>query len=593
MRIVLYLNIFPIFAFVVFCFGLFIRQSAALLFLNTHLNIFIMRLKDLTRFLGLLALLLCGVSSCQTKEDIDEPILSVDKTELQFAVEGGELTLDVSTNQGDWTAASPEDGKWLDLRKDGELLVVRAKHNEMAETRKSYILINAGRISRTIAVSQTAADITLQLLPDNIEVPQAGGTYTIDVRSNESKWTVELDTQEDWISIRPNISSQIITLNVAPNPTSEIREAKLFARSANQTKTVEINVRQAAKVDTKYTLPNFNKSVKSSVALIEYEKSIGNYYREVVPGRQYSRSTDTYVFFLREPFAQREYSVDARGFLQQMKDISFDDQLINSDYITFLINSGFKEVENTSVKWEGVNDDLEMRVLVTPIPEQGTIVTFSRILKQKTAYPTWDVLPESTLLLHVGSGFKLADVRQAEEAAGSTDLEYIGKPNGSHIGQVEMMFCTVTPDKKPHIMNGYVFAWEDETPAEKLGILSEKITIYDKINLAYWTDEAAGKTTTTREFESLMERSGWALRFELEEQGAGRVYMKGDRGLFFRITSSSFILGGDPVLMVNGFEVDADPESTTLRYQVEHRKQYEQKFKDRIDRLNRRFKAVK
>ena len=66
---------------------------------------------------------------------------------------------------------------------------MKVTENKIGTERTSYVLVNANGASGKIAVTQSAADVTLDVVPNAIYLPQTGGEKTIDITTNSSAMT--------------------------------------------------------------------------------------------------------------------------------------------------------------------------------------------------------------------------------------------------------------------------------------------------------------------------------------------------------------------------------------------------------------------
>lgn len=540
-----------------------------------------MKTKSFILGIGLIVAFLWSETSCTKAEEVEAPGLSLDKKELQFAKDAGDMAVNITTNQSSWIAVSPHEGKWLSLEMSGDKLTVKTKANTQAEARTSHIIVSAGAATpQVIKVTQVAADINLKLLPEEVEIPREGGAFTVDVQSNDREWKVELEEEMDWIEIRPNLVANFISLVVKANESSTPRRAKLIARSSNLKKTVEVIVNQLGrKVFGEYTLPLFQKTLPPVVELIEYEEAQGNKFASLYPKGPYSGPNDLYSFYPRKHFIDRSYAVGEGGIIVNIEDVSFDDQIIKSPYVDYLIENGFEKTESNEKVWKGLNEEKSFSATITAIPQQGTVVTFERVIKQPKDFPTWDKFPEDLLFKYMETGEKIDQIRADEEAAGSTNFRTDDVTDGSHAGQKFFMGCVVAESKRPHLNNGYFFAWEDGTPENKLGTVRQKIVVYNKIDLVFWTDPETGKRFLTKEIKALLAKEGW--RLQRVTISGGYYYEKGTRLILFRVTPLTDVNDGKPSLVINAF-LQKKQGGTTLDLRVNNRSKYEAIIKDNI-----------
>ena len=138
-------------------------------------------------FLG--GILLC-LFSCAKEDEFELPTLVLSENNVAFDKGVGERNISVTTNQSSWVASSPQEGDWISLVQDGNLLKVKVGENKMGVERTGYVLVNANGATGKIEVKQSAADVTLDVVPTAIYLPQTGGEKTIDVTTNSSVYEV-------------------------------------------------------------------------------------------------------------------------------------------------------------------------------------------------------------------------------------------------------------------------------------------------------------------------------------------------------------------------------------------------------------------
>lgn len=497
--------------------------------------------------------LLLGWTSCTPKDELELPSLTVEHKTLQFETKGGELSLTVTTNQDSWDAFCPESGQWIELQKAGNKLTVKTTANPTADLRKSYILISAGIATQAVSIVQQAGEVVLELLPETIDVPYSGGTYLFNVNTNDDHWKIEVRPSEDWIEVRSNPQGRFVQVVVKPNDTDKTREVVLVASSSVTKKTVEIPVTQVSVPE--YTLPLFGQRIEYAATLIDYEMSIGNYFNKLVLSSPYVGPNNIYVFFPRKNLLERIYRVNAKTLvIEEIAETTYNTELLTTDesYIKFLISNGFVQTLKTDDLWTARNDEVGYTVSIEKYGKV-CVITYTRIIEQPQAYPTFETLPVDVFFAHVGDNTATAEkIKAAEIAAGSTNFVFSYKEEEPHKGEITIMSCDVDPSKRPHIGNAYFFGWGDKIPAEKRGTLLEKATLYSKPELVFWTDKASKKIYVTKEIRELMTREGWTL--DKETEGVLH-YMKEGRYIGFRYVVATDINGGKPVLMVHaGFK---------------------------------------
>ena len=99
----------------------------------------------------------------EEEEPAPEPTLEVSLTELAFEAVAGEATFTVTTNQ-DWTAAT--EAAWITLdpasgaaSTEAATVKVTAAENTVTEARTATVTVTAGELTKTIALTQAAAEV--------------------------------------------------------------------------------------------------------------------------------------------------------------------------------------------------------------------------------------------------------------------------------------------------------------------------------------------------------------------------------------------------------------------------------------------------
>ncbi|MEZ7705392.1 BACON domain-containing carbohydrate-binding protein, partial [Prevotella melaninogenica] len=189
-----------------------------------------MELKKTLYSLMLGGILLC-LFSCAKEDEFEMPTLVLSENSIAFDKGVSERNISVTTNQNSWIASSPQEGDWLSLVQDGNVLKVKVTENKIGTERTSYVLVNANGASGKIAVTQSAADVTLDVVPNAIYLPQTGGEKTIDITTNSSVYDVTTSEEVSWLKIVK--SEEEIKLIAERNDTYQKREVKLYAKSGS------------------------------------------------------------------------------------------------------------------------------------------------------------------------------------------------------------------------------------------------------------------------------------------------------------------------------------------------------------------------
>lgn len=522
-----------------------------------------MKKKDFIFNWGIIFFFLMGVFACKQNQEIDVPKLRLDQNALNFKAEGGEISILVESNQPSWVAISPEEGKWLDIEKVGNKLTVRAKVNDRPEVRTSYIFISAGGVNQKVSVTQEPSGLSLFLTAEKVEASEKGGTYVVNVLGNDDQWTIESQpTESDWVTVTPNHSAKLITLIVQPNWGEEGRETVVMVYSKDRSRTFELYIRQIGQAMKGFSLPYLEKVLDYEPALIDYEKSHGSYLLERGPNGK----GRTYRFLTRGRFVfERIYEVNDRNRIMRIMERPYNNRVLSSAYVDFLMANDFKEVFKSDNKWVGRDENRGFEVTLSS--EGYEKITYKRVIStvQKGEYPTWEIFPEDLLFKYVGdTTMRFHNVLSAELASGATISTLIVSPHGDEsYPETPGIEFSMPADQKPHVSNRYQFVWEGEnafsweldkdTIERGLGATVRKITVFDNINLVYWENEDTGELRPTEEFKSLMERSGWHLLTD-HNYNRDRMlyrYRKGKREIYISV-------GGYWPLRINAYNIDGN-----------------------------------
>lgn len=146
-----------------------------------------------------LSLILGLMASCVKSDDIEQPQLSVSDKDLKFANQIGETIVTVNTNCNEWIATTPK--SWMHLTKNGNEIAVKVDANTTGAERNGYILVDGGLAVEKISVTQSAADISLEVANGVVVLPQVGGTTTVDVNVEGSLYELAQNETPSWLQI--------------------------------------------------------------------------------------------------------------------------------------------------------------------------------------------------------------------------------------------------------------------------------------------------------------------------------------------------------------------------------------------------------
>jgi len=203
------------------------------------------------RWLTLMTVALWLLAACRPEMDFVEESFRSGQAEISggatsigmlFSSASGSASIDLTANRS-WEASFVNDRakNWCTLSamsgsRGTVTLTVQVTMNGEYDERSASILFTCDDVTRTIVVTQKQKDALL-VTSSRVDVPQAGGTFLVEVLSNiefshelsypgtgaPTGWIHDLGTKA--------LSQRILTFQVDPNETIEGREGRLTVRS--------------------------------------------------------------------------------------------------------------------------------------------------------------------------------------------------------------------------------------------------------------------------------------------------------------------------------------------------------------------------
>ena len=187
-----------------------------------------------------------AVTQSASGTPVDNPVLTVSTTRLDFSAAGGDNTFTISSNVSwtvssdeAWCTASPQSGS------NNGTITVNATANPESYSRSAILTITGNSITRKITVNQEQKPVDYTLNIDNTMLHFGAGeeTQSITVTSNDS-WTVESNQSWCKLSVSSGSSNGTVNVTVTENTTSSSRSAKITFKGTNSGITKEVNVTQ-------------------------------------------------------------------------------------------------------------------------------------------------------------------------------------------------------------------------------------------------------------------------------------------------------------------------------------------------------------
>lgn len=200
-------------------------------------------------FSALLAL--CVITSCDDKDD-DAPAMTVSSNSVTILAAGGEESIEITTNQTEWTAKRPDLDNWCTLKINGNTLKISASANETITSRSTLVTVTAGvgtnAKTQEITVTQKAADPSLEITGTPVHLDAAGTAVELTVTTNTGIWNASRPDADTWCVLsqegdKLTVSAEAYTVNAERKTTITVT----YGEDASLTpKTFEVTQQGAA-----------------------------------------------------------------------------------------------------------------------------------------------------------------------------------------------------------------------------------------------------------------------------------------------------------------------------------------------------------
>ena len=203
--------------------------------------------------LSILAIMSTVLVSCvkseisQDGENPESTFLNVYYDDIVFPSKGGQEYFGIESNIG-WTISNSSD--WLTIEPTEGTgyasVTLTASASDVYEDRNTVITVKAGDKTETFTVTQKYVDALL-VTKNKFEIPQEGGDFTIEIKSNIS-YEIEIDANsQSWITEVPQskaLTTYSHTFNVSENPNTSNRQGLIIIKG-DDGKSETINIFQA------------------------------------------------------------------------------------------------------------------------------------------------------------------------------------------------------------------------------------------------------------------------------------------------------------------------------------------------------------
>lgn len=209
--------------------------------------------KKYTNFFFSALLALCVITGCDDKDD-DAPAMTVSSNSVTIPAAGGEESIEITTNQSEWSATRPELDSWCTLKTNGNALKISASANETITPRSTMVTVTAGVGSNAktqeITVTQKAAAPSLEITGTPVHLDAAGTAIELTVTTNTGIWNASRPDGDTWCILsqegdKLTVSAEAYTVNAERKTTVTVT----YGEDASLTpKTFEVTQQGAAPV---------------------------------------------------------------------------------------------------------------------------------------------------------------------------------------------------------------------------------------------------------------------------------------------------------------------------------------------------------
>lgn len=357
---------------------------------------------------GLFAMTACIREADSLGEDT---YIQVSEESISVTKGGEDRLISVETNARDWSYISPQEGGWITLSREENNLRVVVAENPTATTRHGSIIIVSGTEQREIAVTQTAADVHLELIGNKegkvqvSDIPAAGGIRSVDFFANSEEVIVEVTQGAEWLLVKDKSDTSLV-VEIKPNDGKVGRTAIVEVRSGQAVQTLE--VLQSGKLF--YVLPLIRKTVTLNQA-ITFEKQRSSTYNRLPTDRSQQNIYRMNVASEIAPLIQYQYNTpnqllynEAAAFYTSNKHI-----INNDEFDQFMRDNGFDEkgkdptgrfvqYSQDPVTGEG------FMATILDAGENGAAVFISQGVRQTEDQPSFSTFPLSEEIGYLGAG---------------------------------------------------------------------------------------------------------------------------------------------------------------------------------------------
>ncbi len=490
------------------------------------------------QFILPLIIALFALSACKQEAEVREPsVLEIQNANIKIKQEGGEMIVNVTTNEPQFIAVSNKD--WLTASpQEGAIKLVYEANNQVA-SRKALVLVQAGEATQQIMVEQVGSTLSVMTSPEEIVLDPWAHEATISVRLNSNNWSVT--SNQEWLSVTALPWKNEIVLKVTGNKSEDGKEGE--ERKAELLFLVDGSQESSTVVVTQKEWPLF------MLPFIDFEfgtKSIVNAFEMDRKSMLQSTNAKFLDFTTISFFISRlSYTFSTRGTLdyaqmdisEPYKEYDADGNEVMTKQAIDIIDKGLTANGFTEKRSDNEYYHPEKRVLAEVKKNYGfnPHVLYSYIPKQKEKYPTFTEIPYPKVPF--GSDYETIKAWESKNGG-----EYDDSSSDYNKDSKLCLIAYKVPQSKQIKYRNYYLTYDGEKPLVFIGYLQEW---YD-LNLVYY--ENNGHLYITEEFAALMEKEGF--KYTGKDKNDFDSYENSEKQLSLKVKFAHFEGEDDPSLVI-------------------------------------------
>lgn len=203
------------------------------------------------KFLFFLTALVAMViaTGCSSNDTPATPILEVENSSITFEATAGSQQLKVTTNQESISATSNATD-WCNVTVANSVLTISIEENTTLVQRTATVTVKAGTLTKSITVTQAAANVTLEVEGTKYDAPAEGGTSGIFTVTSNTQWEATVPAEDTWCKV--NSATDGFTITVEPYKEDKTRTTVVRITAGGRFK--EVTVTQQGEKKTVYSI---------------------------------------------------------------------------------------------------------------------------------------------------------------------------------------------------------------------------------------------------------------------------------------------------------------------------------------------------